>query len=183
MRPPFYFSNSSIVAFGILNSILLVVLLSSMSKSNSMLISLIWDDPLWLMIRLQYLLEKVYDGWYWSRTKPYRFWVLLIYSFIHLMKFNELNFRVRFKVVMQVLFSGFFWSQLTEWKLSFAVLEISPAVTAYASFSVNFHRRAMKHFDTCLKYFVCYFVVCFIKMFKYQWTWGVISTCLIYDNK
>lgn len=43
------------------------------------------------------------------------FGVLLIYSFIHLMKFNELNFRVRFKVVMQVLFSGFFfWSQLTE---------------------------------------------------------------------
>lgn len=42
------------------------------------------------------------------------FGVLLIYSFIHLMKFNELNFRVRFKVVMQVLFSGFLWSQLTE---------------------------------------------------------------------
>lgn len=98
------------------------------------------------------------------------FGVLLIYSFIHLMKFNELNFRVRFKVVMQVLFSVFFLSQLPERKLSFAVLEISPAVTAYASFSVNFYRRAMKHFDTCLKYFVCYFVVCFIKMFKYQWT-------------
>lgn len=47
------------------------------------------------------------------------FGVLLIYSCIHLMKFNELNFRVRFKVVMQVLFSGFFLVSINRVKVVF----------------------------------------------------------------
>lgn len=99
-----------------------------------------------------------------------------------MIKFKDLNFTVGFLAVIKSL-AFLLLYQSADLNLSFTVLEISWAETAYASFSVYFFLDVPRNFDRYWKYVSMLFCWVYQKMFKYQWARGVWSTSPIFDNR